>query len=113
MARGAHKLERVGHSANDVLSRYLAAGHTPPDGAASSDGLPRADAPGRYDFDLAEFPLFRYHTHRVGGSDRSPLVYTDTITGKDGEQIEREWKCYPGAFGFGGVNAALVLRRHG
>src|SRR2546423_1077930 len=34
---------------------------------------------GRYDFDLAEFPLFRFYKNSLGRHDREPLVYSDTI----------------------------------
>src|SRR5262249_12122548 len=33
---------------------------------------------------------------------REPLTYTDKIAGKDGRPVAREWKAYPGPFGFGG-----------
>jgi hypothetical protein len=90
------------------MLRHLEPTHPPRDCQPSSDSS-KSDAAGRYDFDLAEFPLFRYHTHRVAAPDRSPLTYTDTIVGKGGEAIEREWKCYPGAFGFGGATTQQVL----
>jgi hypothetical protein len=64
---------------------------------------------GRYDFDLAEFPFFHF--------DKNPdqplkeaITYTDTITGKDGISVTREWKVYPSAaYGFGGPTTQLVL----
>jgi hypothetical protein len=64
---------------------------------------------GRYDFDLAEFPFFHF--------DKNPdqplkeaITYTDTITGKDGVSVIREWKVYPSAaYGFGGPTTQLVL----
>ncbi|MCZ2073681.1 MAG: hypothetical protein LC130_01590, partial [Bryobacterales bacterium] len=67
--------------------------------------LPTAEEPsievhagptGRYDFDLAEFPFFHFDKnpdHRLS----QPMTYTDTITGKDGIPITREWKVYPSA----------------
>ena len=58
---------------------------------------------GRYDFDLAEFPFFHFDKN----PDRplkEPITYTDTIAGKDGQTISREWKVYPSAaYGFGAV----------
>lgn len=80
--------------------------------------LPTAEEPsievhagptGRYDFDLAEFPFFHFDKnpdHRLS----QPMTYTDTITGKDGIPITREWKVYPSAaYGFGGPTTQLVL----
>jgi hypothetical protein len=64
---------------------------------------------GRYDFDLAEFPLFRYYKNSRATSSHDPLVYRDTISGKDGVKIERDWKVFPGAFGFGGQTTQQVL----
>lgn len=66
-------------------------------------------ASGRYDFDLAEFPLFRYHKNFQATPRRDPLVYTDTITGKDGAAVHRDWKVFPGPFGFGGQTTQQVL----
>jgi hypothetical protein len=64
---------------------------------------------GRYDFDLAEFPFFHFDKN----PDRplkEPITYTDTIAGKDGQTISREWKVYPSAaYGFGGPSTQLVL----
>ena len=57
---------------------------------------------GRYDFDLAEFPLFRLCKAHSGKHGRDPLVYADQIKGRDGSPVNREWKVYPGPFGFGG-----------
>ena len=63
----------------------------------------------RYDFDLAEFPLFRFHTRAPRRSAREPLVYVDTITGRDGESVRREWRAFPGPFGFGGPSTQRLL----
>lgn len=68
-----------------------------------------SDVDGRYDFDLAEFPLFRFHKNRRTSSEREPLTYSDSIVGKDGDEVRREWKCYPGAFGFGGATTQRVF----
>jgi len=77
---------------------------------ARSDEVPSGDPdPGRYDFDLADFPLFRYHKHARSRPTRDPLVYTDTIVGRDGIPVPREWKVFAGAFGFGGQTTQRVL----
>jgi hypothetical protein len=65
--------------------------------------------PGRFDFDLAEFPLFRFCRPRARLRDRGPLVYADTITGRDGRPVAREWRAYPGPFGFGGASTQVLL----
>src|SRR5262249_28113448 len=63
-----------------------------------------------YDFDLAEFPLFRLYKNRLSTNDRNePLAYTDTITGKDGERATREWRVYAGRVGFCGRRAQALL----
>ena len=64
---------------------------------------------GRFDFDLAEFPLFRFYKNSPGKLDREPLVYEDTIRGRDGEPVAREWRAYPGPFGFGGPSTQVLL----
>lgn len=113
-----------------ILTEWLAADGKPPPAAwipgtppddAPRDDAPRDDAPeadsdldgtgeplGRYDFDLAEFPLFRLDKGGGRGS-RDPLVYTDTIRGGDGAPVTRTWKTYPGPFGFGGSTAQVLL----
>jgi hypothetical protein len=74
--------------------------------AHEEDDLP----PGRYDFDLSEFPLFRFYRPSLNKHDpRIPLVYTDTISGKDGQPVPRRWQLYAGAFGFGGSSAHALL----
>jgi hypothetical protein len=108
MRNGA--LQRVGSIAREVLDvhvrpRTLDESLTrpqPPSRAA-------ADDTGRYDFDLAEFPLFRYAKRAQASRDSAPLTYSDTITGKNGQEVRREWKCYAGAFGFGGATTQQVL----
>lgn len=62
-----------------------------------------------FDFDLAEFPLFRFHKSGVKWHPREPLQYSDSITGTDGKQITRQWKVYPGPFGFGGASTQELL----
>jgi len=64
---------------------------------------------GRYDFDLAEFPLFSFHTTRRAARAREPLGYTDTIAGHDGTPVSRRWTAYPGAFGVGGASTQALL----
>src|SRR5262249_20050666 len=64
---------------------------------------------GRYDFDLAEFPLFRYHKTTRTLPLSEPLIYSDVITGQAGAKVEREWKVFAGAFGFGGQTTQRVL----
>jgi hypothetical protein len=66
--------------------------------------------PGRYDFDLAEFPIFRLYKNNLSVYDpKQPLTYKDTIRGKNGELIERSWEVYPSAFGFGGPTTMVTF----
>jgi len=73
------------------------------------DDQSEAEESGRYDFDLAEFPLFRLCRSNAGKHGRDPLVYADRIKGRDGSPVSREWKVFPGAFGFGGSSAQVLL----
>jgi len=75
----------------------------------SESGPTTEEAGGRYDFDLAEFPLFSLYKNRLATRGREPLTYTDTIRGRDGEPVERTWKAYPGPFGFGGATTQILL----
>src|SRR5271167_2422020 len=68
--------------------------------ADSGLGDGEAAAAGRYDFDLAEFPLFHFYKQSPGREDRAPLAYGDTIQAQDGKPVLREWKAYAGPFGF-------------
>lgn len=70
---------------------------------------PSTDDSARYDFDLAEFPLFRYSKQGLAVLNREPLVYEDTIVGSGGDEVRRKWKCFPGPFGFGGATTQRVL----
>jgi hypothetical protein len=80
------------------------------DAHVSGSEVPEEDEQsGRYDFDLAEFPLFRFYKNSLGRHDREPLVYSDTIRGREGEPVVREWKAYPGPFGFGGPSTQVLL----
>lgn len=70
---------------------------------------PEPEDQGRYDFDLAEFPLFRFYKNRLAQYDpKEPIVYNDIITGKDGQPVTREWKVYPRA-GVGGPSTHALL----
>jgi hypothetical protein len=80
-------------------------GRTEDDGPGGGRGGAPA---GRFDFDLAEFPLFRFCRQRAG-QDRGPLVYSDTITGRDGRPVAREWRAFPGPFGYGGATTQVLL----
>jgi hypothetical protein len=65
---------------------------------------------GRYDFDLAEFPMFRLYKNELRNHDiTKPLLYTDAIRGKGGELVERQWEAYAGRFGFGGPSTQVLL----
>lgn len=79
-----------------------------PDAYRESPPANDFDAFGQYDFDLAEFPLFRLDKHGQVSS-REPLVYTDTIKGKDGQPVTRTWKTFPGPYGFGGATTQVLL----
>src|SRR5262249_107801 len=68
-----------------------------------------ASREGYFDFDLAEFPLFRFHKSEPKSTGRDPLCYHDTISGKDGHPVPREWRVYPGPFGFGGQTTQALL----
>lgn len=71
-----------------------------------------AEPHGRYDLDLADFPVFSFCKFSKSGpkhGGREPLVYTDTIKGRSGELVERTWKTYPGPFGFGGASTQATL----
>src|SRR5262245_43989046 len=104
-------------SGTRLLEQLIAAGQmgSPTEGpsrgrnALQKADLHEPDPPGRYDFDLAEFPLFRFFTTRLSRHGREPMVYYDTITGGDGARVAREWKVYPGTFGFGGASAQALL----
>ena len=98
----------------DAMTRVRGPGHELPSRAASAASAATAaraesDPCGRYDFDLAEFPLFRLSKRATARSGREPLRYEDTIAGPDGERIGRSWTIYPGPFGFGGPSAQVLL----
>ena len=108
MGKKLHEVRRVGEIASDLVFQHVPSrvAHAVSATALSSSA---SDDSGRYDFDLAEFPLFRYYKQRVATADHAPLTYADTIVGRDGEEVQREWKCYPGVFGFGGATTQQVL----
>ncbi|MFO0807591.1 MAG: hypothetical protein U0746_03125 [Gemmataceae bacterium] len=64
---------------------------------------------GRFDFDLADFPVFRFSKGCGKAGSREPLVYADTIRGAGGQPVTRTWKAYPGPFGFGGESTQATL----
>ena len=66
---------------------------------------------GRYDFDLAEFPLFRFEKPKAVRliTPGEALVYEDTIRGKDGDRVTRTWKALPGNYGWGGGTTQDLL----
>jgi len=48
----------------------------------------------QYELSLAEFPIFNLSNKQVG-KDIKSIIYRDTITGKDGKVISREWLVTP------------------
>lgn len=77
----------------------------------SENDIPlNTDPSGKYDFDLAEFPIFKFYKNTLSEHDtKEPLVYTDNIKGKDNEVITRMWKVFPSRYGFGGASAMVLL----
>lgn len=79
----------------------------------SKSSKPEKELPnafGRYDFDLAEFPLFRLYKNELKNHDfREPIIYSDSIKGKAGEIVPRRWEAYAGRFGFGGATTQVLL----
>jgi hypothetical protein len=53
----------------------------------------------KYELTLAEFPIFLLS--RSKDDAKKVIEYKDQITGKGGKMVDREWKVYPSAFGFG------------
>ncbi len=107
--------ERVGGILAQILKRSLEAGevthsvHSVPGRKPRAAGEDEVLETGRYDFDLAEFPLFKFCKPSASRKDRAPIVYADTITGKDRQPVPREWRAYPGPFGFGGPSTHALL----
>lgn len=96
-----------------VLSAKTRAAGSEPDAPTGTrlvaSKIDRADTSGRYDFDLAEFPLFRLNRLAEDKTGREPIRYSDTITGRDGKSVERSWTVHAGPFGFGGPSAQVLL----
>ena len=54
--------------------------------------------------------MFRFEKPRLAKFDRSkPLTYSDTISGRDGKEVVREWKAFPSPYGFGGPSTQELL----
>lgn len=103
-------LARAGKHQDDELKHCEAASSTSEDQGKRIESGPTTDeVGGRYDFDLAEFPLFSLYKNRLATRGREPLAYSDTIRGRDGEPVVRTWKAYPGPFGFGGATTQVLL----
>jgi hypothetical protein len=65
---------------------------------------------GRYDLDLAEFPIFRLYKNELKNHDiLKPLIYTDTIKDQDGKPVKRHWEISVGRHGFGGSSTQVLL----
>jgi hypothetical protein len=75
---------------------------------ADSNPIPETQT-SRYDFDLAEFPLFRLNKLAMSEKSREPIHYEDTITGRGGQPVARAWTVHPGPFGFGGQSTQVLL----
>lgn len=109
------KKEKGIETAGEILSRALWSAHgTSKNGVESA--IPEEDGgkdsqleTSHFDFDLAEFPLFRFHKNSQKRQSREPLIHSDTIKGKDGKQVQRCWKVVPGHYGFGGQSAQVLL----
>jgi len=101
------QFQAVGQILAQVLAKTPAAQPPRVESESASPATPQSG--GRYDFDLAEFPLFSFCKPRLAAKSRDPLVYTDTITGRDGQPVTRTWKVYPGPFGFGGASTQTLL----
>ena len=109
------KKEEGLETAGTILARALQSAHGTPANSATDCvfGEPQAkDQPleiSHFDFDLAEFPLFRFHKNSRLRQNKEPLVHSDTITGKDGKPVHRSWKVVPGHYGFGGQSTQVLL----
>ncbi len=63
----------------------------------------------RYDFNLVEFPIFVF-AKKGEGRHIKEIVYRDTISGKNGETVERVWTVYPDTkYGFGSETTLSTL----
>lgn len=55
----------------------------------------------KYDFNLVEFPIFIF-ARKGEGKKINEIVYKDTVSGKNGETVERVWTVFPDPkYGFG------------
>lgn len=62
----------------------------------------------KYELTLAEFPIFLLS--KKAGKEIKVIEYQDTIIGKEGEPVKREWKVYPDAkLGFGTASTLETL----
>ena len=83
-------LDRAGKSQVQDLTHCESSDATTRDEVDEAESGPKTDEfGGRYDFDLAEFPLFSLYKNRLATRGREPLTYTDTIRGRDGEPVVR------------------------
>jgi len=63
------------------------------------------DNQSQYELTLAEFPVFLLSKGGTGNTQMKCIEYHDTIRGKDGVPVSREWMVYPdGKYGFGTVS---------
>jgi len=63
----------------------------------------------RYDFNLVEFPIFVF-AKKGEGKHIKEIVYRDTISGKNGETVERVWTVLPDSkYGFGSETTLSTL----
>jgi hypothetical protein len=98
--------------AADVLAAVLGAIPVAASQAAQPGGQPAPPGTGEtscFDFDLAEFPLFRFSKDPAARLSSRPLAYADVIRGRDGRPVERSWSVYPGRLGYGGPTAHVLL----
>ena len=62
----------------------------------------------KYELTLAEFPIFLLS--KSAGKDIKVIEYEDTIMGKEGKPVKREWKVYPDSkYGFGTASTFETL----
>lgn len=62
----------------------------------------------KYELTLAEFPIFLLS--KSAGKDIKVIEYEDTINGKEGKLVKREWKVYPDSkLGFGTASTFETL----
>ncbi len=106
--RGTGKPQR----AAEVVTGVLAALRAAPEAQPTESRRPAPAGPsgtGYFDFDLAEFPLFRFSKDPAARLPARPLTYSDTIRGRDGKPVARSWAVYPGRLGYGGPTAHVLL----